>query len=390
MILFNKQLVFVLLFLFFQNNYAQNIKTQLGNGIDINNPEINEIFSLWKNYLSSNPDEIYDNPYWNKKEKNEYVSYDLLKSEGFLNPSLYGLHPKNIVLYIKKENDYYIINSLYYWINEDNQVYPLAITNVVVKKVLGKFRLYNQLSYNTSTWSSKQIGLLEYYYYPDYKFNHKKAIKANKFLKNLFDLFGIEKTSIKYYIARNCDDIHKIKGFEYVITMGQIPNICAFYDTFNNIIYTTEDSGAFHEHELIRSINSSYPEAHSILLSGLSVYTDSDNSHLGKPLLFHLKKLKHRIDLNPDLDLKDWDNIKNEDLLSEPFYIIGAIMVDYILEKDGIDLLKKSLSVGSSNEDVYNFFMEEFDIDKQELGSVLKKRLYKLAAEEKMKFFIAL
>ena len=385
----HKLLILVTSLLFFQNHYTQNIETQLGNGIDITNPEINEIFSLWKNYLSSNPDEIYDNPYWNKKEKNEYVSYDLLKSEGFLNPSLYGLYPKNIVLYIKKESDHYIINSLYYWI-EDNEVYPLAVTNVVAKKELGKFKLYNQLTYNTSAWSKNQIGFIEYYYYPDYKLNHEKAIRANKFLKNIHDLFGIEKTSIKYYIARNCDDIHKIKGFEYVITMGQIPNICAFYDTFNNIIYTTEDSGAFHKHELIRSINSSYPEAHSILLSGLSVYTDSDNSHLGKPLLFHLKKLKHRIDLNPDLDLKDWNNIKSEDLLSEPYYIIGAIMVDFMLEKGGIDLLKKSLSVGSSNEDVYNFFMEEFDIDKQELGSVLKKRLYKLAAEEKMKFFIAL
>lgn len=125
-------------------------------------------------------------------------------------------------------------------------------------------------------------------------------------------------------------------------------------------------------------------------MSGLSVYTDSDNSHLGKPLLFHLKKLKHRIDLNPDLDLKDWNNIKSEDLLSEPYYIIGAIMVDFMLEKGGIDSLKKSLNAGTSNEGVYNFFKEEFDIKEQDLGSVLKKRLYELASQEKMKFLIDL
>lgn len=384
----NKFIVIIALLLFFNNNYAQIIETQLAGGIDIRNTEINQIFLLWKDYLSSNPDEIYDNPYWNIEEKERYKSYDLLKSEGFLNPSLYGLQPKNIVLYIKKEGDHFIINSLYYWLTEDNQLSPLAITNVVVKKDLDEFRLYNQLPYNTSTWSREKIGFIDYYYHDDYKINHKKALEANRFLKNLFDIFDIKQTSVRYYIARNCDEIQKIKGFEYVISMGRIPNICAFYDTFNNIVYTTQISGEFHEHELIHIINSKFPDAHSILLSGLSVYTDSYNSHLGKPLLYHLQKLKTRLEEDPNLDLKEWDNIKSEDSESEPYYIIGAIMIDYMLRNGGIDCLKNALNFGSSNEDIYTFFESVFNIDDQNLGSVLKKHLYKLVAEDKIKFLI--
>ena len=95
----------IVILFFINNSYAQKLQTRLGSGIDTTNPEIIQIFNVWKNYLNSNPDKIYDNPYWNEKEKARYHSYDLLKSEGFLNPSLYGLQPKNVVLYIKKEGD---------------------------------------------------------------------------------------------------------------------------------------------------------------------------------------------------------------------------------------------------------------------------------------------
>lgn len=128
-----------------------------------------------------------------------------------------------------------------------------------------------------------------------------------------------------------------------------------FFDSFNNIVYTTEDAGEFHRHELIHLLNSVYPNAHPILLSGLSVYTNSSNSHLGEPLLYHFKKLEKRIKLNSTLNLADWDNIHHEDLESEPYYIIGALLVDCIVEKGGVNLLKESLAYGSRNEDVYHF-----------------------------------
>ncbi|MCI1785690.1 MAG: hypothetical protein LKI59_06090 [Bacteroidales bacterium] len=81
------------------------------------NQDIVKINKLWKDYLMSNPDSLYDNPYWNKADKEKYKSYDLLRSEGYL--ELYGLANygvlKNLVLSIKPLDDkYYDIHSMYY------------------------------------------------------------------------------------------------------------------------------------------------------------------------------------------------------------------------------------------------------------------------------------
>ncbi len=66
---------------------AQVISANIG--LDTLSSERNKIIKLWSNYLKSNPDEINNNPNWLNSDKETYRSYDLLKSEGFLSPSLY-------------------------------------------------------------------------------------------------------------------------------------------------------------------------------------------------------------------------------------------------------------------------------------------------------------
>ncbi len=229
-----------LLFLLSLQSFSQKIETNIGGGIDLKNEDVNTIFNLWKNYLASNPDSIFDNPYWNDSEKKKYKSYDLLKSEGFLSPSLYALEPSNTVLYIKEFGNDYIIHSEYYWINEKSEFSPLAITDVVAKKENGIFKLYNYLPYYTINWRSKQIGMINYYYHDDYVFDDENAKKANALLQKLNKLFDLDSKNMTYYIARNCDEIHKMKGYDYVVSMGRTPSLCRFTDTNNNIIYSID------------------------------------------------------------------------------------------------------------------------------------------------------
>ncbi|WP_066219635.1 hypothetical protein [Formosa haliotis] len=131
----NKVFQITCLFFFVLELNAQIIETKLAPGVDETNTEFMEIFDLWKSYLKNSPDKIYDNPYWNLKEKESYKSYDLLNSHGFLSPSLYGLNVKNVVLYIQKEKNFHVIVSEYYWLNQE-EMYPLAITKVIAKKMI--------------------------------------------------------------------------------------------------------------------------------------------------------------------------------------------------------------------------------------------------------------
>ncbi|MDR6301652.1 hypothetical protein [Mesonia maritima] len=383
--------IFLISFTFILINSIQlsaQINTKLAPGIDENNEEFMEIFELWKSYLADDPDKIYDSPYWNASEKNHYKSYDLLKTQGFLTPSLYGLNTENVVLYFKKEKDYYIINSMFYWLT-NNQMTPLAITKVVAKKdTLGTFKLYNWLPIYTESWISKKVGIITYKYPKSYKLNITEARQANNFVNKLSEIFDLNVDEISYYLFKDCDTLFNSTGFEFIISLGAIPNKCAFFDKINNIVYTIEDSGANHKHELIHLINSKFPEAHYLLLSGLSVYTKSQNSSLGKPFLYHIKKINERIKKNSNLNLTDFNSIKSNDSVTEPIYFIGAIMCDLILQQGGIELLKEALKAGNKDEQLFQFFETCLNLSEKELNDALKKRFSEISEANKMDFLI--
>jgi hypothetical protein len=379
-------ILIVLLVLSFQS-FSQKIETKLGGGIDLKNEDINAIFNLWKNYLASNPDSIYDNPNWNDFEKKKYKSYDLLKSEGFLSPSLYALQPLNTVLYINEFGNDYLIHSMYYWINEDNTFNPLAITNVVAKKENGIFKLYNYLPFYTNGWKRKQVGMINYLYPNDYVFDNDNAQKADKLLNKLNELFDLDLNNITYYIARDCDEIHKMKGYEYIISMGKAPSLCGFYDTHNSIVYSNSKIGEYFMHELIHVINAKYVNANYLLLSGLSVYTNDKNTHLGKPFLHYIDRIQNYINVNPKIDLANFEKSPQIDEI-DTYYFVGALIVDIILEKGGIELLKEALNSGVEDNELLLFLENKVGLDKQKLDSLLKKKFIKASHDQNFTFRI--
>lgn len=377
----------LLILLFSFQSFSQKIETKLAGGINVKDENINSVFNLWKNYLSANPDKIYDNPFWNDLEKKKYKSYDLLKSEGFLNPSLYALEPNNMVLYIKEAGDDYLIHSMYYWINEDSTFNPLAITNVVAKKENGNFKLYNYLPLYTVGWKSKQIGIIDYHFHEDYVFDEDEALKANNLLKKLNELFDLNLINVTYYIARNCDEIHKMKGYDYIVSMGRTPNLCGFYDDLNNIVYSNAKVGEYHMHELIHVINNKYINANYLLLSGLSVYTNDKNCYLGKPFIYHVSKIQKYLDINPDTDLTNFEDLPQV-FGTDSYYFVGALITDIILEKGGINLLKEGLQSGKEDKYLLDFIMNKMKINKNELNILIKNKLKSTNKSQKFTFLI--
>lgn len=377
----------LLLFLVSSTSFSQ-IDTQLAPGFDLHNKEFMEVFNVWKAYLLSNPNQASDSPYWNPKDKENYKSYDLLKSHGFLNPGLYAFQTDNVVLYIKRIEDNYIIFSQFYWLDE-GKMNPLAVTKVVAKKdKTGEYKLHNWLSTQTKNWKTKKYSAIKYIYPENYEFDLIKAEKANKFVEKLYRQFDIPSKTVEYYIFEDCDNLFQSTGFEYVISMGSIPNKCAFFDDENRIVYTIQESGVFHKHELIHLINIKYPNAHPLLLSGISVYNNSENSHLGESFLFHIVELNKTFNANPSIDLTDWDNIKRSNSTTEPFYFLGAVLCDLILTEGGIELFKSALNSISSNTDLFDFFEEELGLKRTELNDKMKHRFQEMAESEEVNFLI--
>jgi hypothetical protein len=108
---------------------------ELNNGVDTSIADYGRVYRLWCDYLHSNPDSVYNNPYWNEFEKRRYRSFDLLNHQGFLSPSLYNFKFDAHVLSISHYNGVYDIRTMFYHTNkEDNKLHVIAIAHVLAKR----------------------------------------------------------------------------------------------------------------------------------------------------------------------------------------------------------------------------------------------------------------
>lgn len=363
-----KKITFIFLF-FSLFSFGQETTTNIG--LDTLSVDKNEIIHLWKNYLNSKPYQLNNNPNWLEADKKIYKSYDLLRSEGFIQPSIYHFQLDNKILSITKNDKDYIIKSAF--INKEN-LDIFAIINVVATKQNGKFVLTNYQKTLTQNWKTKTVGSITYHYFPEYQFNEKNALKANEFLNTISSTFDLKNEKINYFICKDCEDVFKTKGFDYVFTMGNSTE-CGFFDSYNNIIYATQLAGENHQHELTHVINNYFPKANELLLIGLSAYFGGENAHNGKPILYHIKRVNDYLKTHPEVDLNKPNDFWKFDNETNPQYAIGAVLCNLIIKKGGIPLLKEFLNSGKSNQEFLSFIELKLNLKKTNLNDYLRKNI---------------
>jgi len=378
-----KKLFTILFLLIVKISLAQEVIGAIG--LDTLSSDKKEIFNLWRNYLHTRPDSTYNNPYWNDTEKKQYTSYDLLKSEGYINPSLYYFKLSTQVLSITKNDDYYVIRSLFY-LDDKKSINIWAITNVVAKQINGKFLLYNYLPYYTKGWIDKTVGFIKYHYYPSFNFQKSKADEANAFLLKICKAFSIKPDSLDYYIAPDCDDVFRLQGFDYVMTMGSDVD-CGFYDQTNSIIYATATGGENHYHELTHVINKYYPNANGLLLAGIAAYWSKDKASLGKPLIYHIKRVNQYLLNHPEIDLSDPAGFYQMDAETNPQYVIGALICDMALNQGGIKKLQMLFNCGTGDKDLYKAMETELNLKKSDFNSYFRKTIAYWATQNEFRPF---
>ena len=366
--------IIILLCIIFE---AHSQEVLINAGVDVKDADKKTVIELWTNYLQSKPDSLYDNPYWNNHEKRYYKSFDLLNSEGFL--SLHRWNKNNIILFVKRFGDYHLIRSLFHYEGTDTGKTNIsAIVNVIARRENGQFRLFNYLPLHTNDWLTATVGRIKYIYHPMHGFDPDKAALANSFLASISSAFNLGGDTITYYIAPNCDELHKMKGFDYILTMGSLDN-CGSYDRINRIVYATTASGENHQHELTHIINEHFPNAHELILAGISAYWGGDNAHLAKPLIYHIKRVNEYLEKHPEIDLTGITNFYQLDSKTNPQYVIGAIICHVALQKGGITKLKELLASGGKDEDLLTFLSTDLGIPEKDINPYLRKTINALA-----------
>jgi hypothetical protein len=219
-------LLVILLITNFSYSQEYNVNIRFSYWTDtINNKDLIPIVKLYKNYLESRPDSLYDNPYWNKKEKQIFKYYDfssnvIFHPDSWTAKSLYG----NFIVYllkIEKKDSIFIIQSILIgdklsdeWIKFN----PVAITRIAAIPEGKSYKLANAYTYDVKDWHLKNSKYIVYHYPLDTYYSDSLNLLNNQFCDNLIKRFGFKKPSmIELYSVDGVHEVGKLLGYDYYI-----------------------------------------------------------------------------------------------------------------------------------------------------------------------------
>jgi RNAse (barnase) inhibitor barstar len=362
-------IIFILIFAIGLN--AQSFSTNFN--VNLNNNDTKSIVELWQSYLKTNSKD-----FWVERGTKNLANFNVLDMEGILNPSLMNWGFDNRILSINRiSENKYLIKSLFEKENKD----VFAITNVVAIKEGNQFKLSNYLFEVTENWKSTHSKNIKYVYMPDYVLKQNEIDEAETFYSDLCKIFNVQPEKITYFIAKNCDNIFDILGYEFIFSKGMSKE-CGYFEEKNNFIFATEEAGANHFHEITHFINKHFPNANVLLLTGISAYISKDKAHLGKPLIYHTKRVNeylekhHKINISKPFDFFELDENTN------PQYVIGAVLCDLILEKGGKAELISAFNSTKTDEDLLRYLNSKILKKNEDLNTVLRKRIEKIAKKD--------
>ena len=351
--------------------YSQTYTTNFN--VDTSNSEIEKISSLWHTYLKTP-----SKKFWKTEEVASLNNFNIQNMPSILNPPLLDWKLNNRILSISdlSENKYLLKSAFY---NNDLELF--AITNILIEKIGNEYKLSNYIYHHTKEWKTHKQSNIKYIYTPSFKLTQREAKKVEKFYNKLCEVFNVTPEPITYFIAEDCDAIYTLLGYDFFISKG-MGNECGYFESENNFIFATKTGGANHYHELTHFINKFYPNANSLLLTGLSAYISKDKAHFGKPLEYHIKRVNEYLQSHPHIDLSNPFEFNYIDEETNPQYVIGALLCDLIIEKEGKDGLLKVFQNYGSNEELLDYLNKNI-LDNKSLNKVLKDKIHTLSKDKK-------
>lgn len=360
----------IFLFFVFTKINAQNYSTNFN--VDINDKEIEHIVKIWHNYLKTNSKE-----YWDEGEIKHLNNFNILDMPGILNPSIMNWNFNNRIISLNKiSEEKYLIKSIFY--TDENDVF--AITNSIAEKKNNQYKLKNYLFEYTKDWNRRETPNINYIFKQKYSIDENEILKAEKFYLRLCNTFNLTPKKLTYFIAKDCDNIYDILGYEYIFSKGMSKE-CGYFESKNNFIFATEKAGANHYHEITHFINKHFPKANYLLLMGISAYLGKEKAHFGKPLIYHTKRVNKYLLENKQIDLSTPTNFNQLDDNTNPQYVIGALLCDLILEKGGKTELINAFKNTKTEKDLINYFNSKILKKNVNLNELLRKRINEISEE---------
>src|SRR2546430_6746641 len=152
------------------------VRVAVGFGVDTGSIPNQEIFALWRTYLSSRPGCLQPAPLWSPSEQARWPVVDLLCSyvyQGFTRFTVVDLAPA-IGL-----DSTYLIRTLVGRVSDPGQdLQPLALYRVYATREGGRWVLANALPRVTRRWNHETIGRVTFVYPPTRSEEHTSELQS--------------------------------------------------------------------------------------------------------------------------------------------------------------------------------------------------------------------
>jgi hypothetical protein len=205
-------------------------------------------------------------------------------------------------------------------------------------------RLSLPLEHNTAHWERRTVGQVTYIISPRHVFNPAEAEEQRIMIERLSAFFGVPAFPITFYSYAGIPDYYATKGYLRHPLIGVI-NCGGMVDGRNNVhagcdqdIFTHEVVHLFSQHRKKVGANL-LEEGIATLIGGSGEYDYA----------WHRANLKRYLAANPSVDLRDRCNTVIRDYINEHTsvpYIIGAVLCEHILRRDGKEGLFQVMSEG--------------------------------------------
>ena len=155
---------------------------------------------------------------------------------------------------------------------------------------------------------------------------------------------------------------------------------CGFYNTDNDFLYTNSFEGENYAHEIMHIINEKYNNSLYIILSGLAIYNNQKRVHLGYSFFELFNKFNDYLTKHNPSNIDLIKGIKFHNSI-QTYYLMGAIIVDILLDSGGLDLLKKSMQETKTDEELLNFLYKNTDIKQENINLIIKSKVKELSSK---------
>jgi hypothetical protein len=356
------------------NDTIENkIKLQISSRIDTTKREINDVISLYENYINSSPDSIYNNPYWNSKEKAQYSDFDFSRNNiynGLNSHQLFRIYTP-FVLSVEPKNNKYEIRVLYSNSASEppyvgSKVWCIHKLNAVNQK--GSWKLENLIVEKTKNWHKKQFDFIEYVFPDDHTFNTTRANEAVAFCKDIMNRFNPTfNNSFKFYLANGIDEMGELENFDYFFT-----GITTGKAREGMILSSTSDE--FYPHEFIHKLLPENKDRGKVIEEGLATFlgTKIDLAEY----LSMMNKLAKDFNKRESFSLENILNNQTEWNGYPVAYPGGALICEFIYEIKG-DRGINNLARGKTNnyDEIISLTKDILQIKEAEVVKLIERKI---------------